>query len=149
VAQLMEGDFEVDLQEVIDCVKTAEVMSIFIPTLRKAVVIDTRSSEAEGPLVRIMPLVASPQERVRSLRRLRPGFPSVRDLTVIPWPRYVNSLVTLGIWDRIIKRFVDSGYQEAATACVAVLEELRRLEKEELAEVVRGQDYHTLWSSSD
>ena len=146
---MMEGDFEVALQEVIDSVENAEVMSLFFPTFGKAVVIDTRSTEDEGPLIRIMPMVASPQERIRSLRRLRPGFPRVHNLTVIPWPRYVNSLVTLGIWDRIIKRFVDSGHQEAATACVAVLEELRRLEKEELAEVVRGQDYHTLWSSSD
>ena len=144
----MKGDFEVDLQEVIDCVETAEVMSLFILTLGKAVVIDTRSSEAEDPLVRIMPLVASPRERIR-LQRLRPGFPRVRDLMVIPWPRYVNSLVTLGIWDRITERFVDSGYEEAAAACVSVLEELRLLEKQKLAEVVRGQNYHTLWSSTD
>jgi hypothetical protein len=145
----MEGDFEVALQEVIDSVENAEVMSLFFPTFGKAVVIDTRSTEDEGPLIRIMPMVASPQERIRSLRRLRPGFPRVQNLTVIPWPRYVNSLLTLGIWDRIVKRLVDSGHEEAATACASVLEELKRLEKRELAAVVLGEDYHTLWSASD
>jgi hypothetical protein len=122
---------------------------LFFPMLGKAVVIDTRSSETEGPLVQIMPLVASPQERIRILRRLRPRFPRIRDLTVIPWPRYVNSLVTLGIWDRITYRMAASGHEKASIACVTVLDQLRDLEQRELAEVVNGQNYHTLWSAVD
>ena len=130
-------------------IDNAEVMSVFFPALRKAVVIDTRSNDQEGPSVRIMPMVASPQERARALRRLRPNFPRLRNLTLIPWPRYVDSLVRLGVWDRIVDRFKRSGHDEAVRACRAVMVELRRLEKAGLAAVVRGENYQTLWSARE
>ena len=146
---MMDGSFELDLEEVIECVGNAEVMSLFFPTFGKSVVIDTRSTLEQGPMVRIVPIVASPQERLHSLRRLRPGFPRLRSLTVIPWPRYVNSLVTHGIWDRIVGRFVEAGQDNAVGECETVLSELRRLEKAELAAVVTGENYSTVWSSTD
>ena len=73
----MDGDFLLDTEEVIESVEKAEVMSLYLPALGKAVVIDTRSNDTQGPLVSITPMVASPQERLRSLRRLfAQGFPS-------------------------------------------------------------------------
>ena len=145
--RLMDSDYVLDLEEVIEKVENAEVMSLYFPTFGKALVVDTRFSEKEGPLVRIMRMVASPQERIRSIRRLRPGFPRPRSLTLIAWPRYVDSLVSLGIWDRVVQRLVQAGNDEAAALCEAVLGELRRLEKAGLAAVVLGEDYHTVWSS--
>ena len=143
----MDGDFVLDLEEVIDSVKSADVMSIFFPTIRRALVVDTRYTETKGPMIRLMPMVGSPQERLRSLRRLRPGFPRVRSLTVVPWPRYVDSLVTLGVWDIIVQRFAQSGFDEAMAACEEALNELRMAEKAELTAVVQGENYHTIWSS--
>jgi len=143
----MDEDLGDDLDELMSNIDGAEAMSIFFPTLRKAVVIDTRQSEDEGPLIRIMPMAASPQERMRSIRRLRPNFPRLRNLTLIPWFRYVDSLVKLGIWDRLIERFRDIGNEEAVASCGTVLEELRRLEQAELVAVVLGENYHTIWSA--
>ena len=143
----MDSDFVFDLDEIMNSINTAEVMSIFFPTFRKAVVIDTRSNSDTGPMIKIMPMVASPQERLRSIRRLRPGLPRVHNLTVVPWPRYVDSLVSLGLWDRIIQRFQDSGDSEAVKLCDEVLADLKRLEKEEMAAVIRGDNYQTIWSS--
>ena len=143
----MDEDFEFDLEEAIANIGTAEVLSLFLPSLRKAVVIDTRSNDEEGPMVLILPMAASPQERMRSIRRRRPKFPRLRSLTLIPWPRYVDSLVSLGVWAGVIKRFRDSGHEGAAATCEAVIVELRRLEKEELASVVKGENYHSIWSS--
>ena len=143
----MDGDLEQDLHEVMKKIDDAEVVSLFFPTLRKAVVIDTRSNEIDGPMIRIMPMVASPQERVRSITKLRSEFPRVKNLTLIPWPRYVDSLANLGLWDRVVKRLKDTGYEEAVSTCQEVLEELRRLEKVELASVVSGENFHTIWSA--
>ena len=143
----MDGDFVLDIEDVIESVERAEVMSLFFPTFGKAVVIDTRSTDTQGPMVRIMPMVASPQERLRSLRRLRPGFPRVRGLTVVPWPRYVDSLVTLGVWDRVVQRFAKAGQDGSVAECEGILSELRMLEKAELSAVVQGDNYHTLWSA--
>ena len=142
----MDEDFEYDLDEVLKNIDEAEVMSLFFPAFRKAVVIDTRTSETEGPMVRIMPMAASPQERLRSIRKLRPSFPRLQNLTLIPWPRYVNSLSTLGVWERIVRRFEDAGDAKTTGECELILEELSRLEKSELAAVVRGDNYHTIWS---
>ena len=145
----MDDDFALDIDEITKNIDAAEIMSVFFPTFRKAVVIDTRSISTEGPMIRLMPMAASPQERLRSIRRLRPGFPRVHSLTLIPWPRYVDSLVSLGIWDRIVKRFRDAGQAEAVETCDRLLSELKQLEKEEFAAVVRGENYHTIWSARD
>ena len=82
----MYDDFPFDIDEITANVDRAEVMSIFFPTFRKALVIDTRSNENDGPMVRVMPMAASPQERMRTIRRLRSGFPGLAHLTLGPWP---------------------------------------------------------------
>ena len=146
---MMDDDFIYDRDEVMKNIDSAEVISVFFPGFRKAMVVDTRHTDSEGPMIRIMPMAASPQERLRRMRRLRPGFPRVRRLTLIPWPRYVDSLVTLGVWDRIVQRLKNSDYKDgdADTEYDSVLEELRRLEKAELAAVVLGENCHTIWSA--
>lgn len=140
-------DFESDLDEIVRNVDSAEVISIFFPTLRRAVVIDTRTNEHDGAMVRLMPMVASPQERLRSLRRLRPSFPRVHNLALIPWLRYVESLVKLGVWPRVVSRLESAGQEAAAAECGEVLRELQAVEKAEMASVVRGENYHTIWSA--
>ena len=142
----MEGDFIPEIEEVLGHVESADVMSLFFPSFRKALVVDMRVSEDAGPFVGVLPMVGSPRERIQIIHRLRPGFPRLRDLTIIPWPRYVDSLVTLGVWDRIVTRYrgsnsVPDGHGELQ----GVLDELKRLEKEELTAAVRGGDYHTIW----
>ena len=144
---MMDDDMIDDLAEAMNSIEDAEAMSVFFPILRKAVVIDTRSNEKKGPMVMISPMAGSPQERLRGIRRLRPEFPRLRGLTLIPWPRDVESLVSMGVWDRIVKRFRDAGQPGAVAACEEGLLELRRLEKAEFVAAVRGDSYHTIWSS--
>ena len=143
----MEEGFDYDLDELLKKIETAEALSVFFPKLRKAVVVDIRFNDRVGPMIRILPMVASLQERLRTIRRLRPGFPRLRTMSQISWPRYVDSLVKEGIWDKIAERVKHSGYSEAIEACGSVLEELRRLERAELTAVVRGENYHTIWSA--
>ena len=99
--------------------------------------------------VRLMPMASSPQDRVRSIRRLRPGFPRLQNLTLIPWQRYVDSLVDLGVWEKIVSRIEASGDEHAIQACDAVLAELRRLEREETAAAISGDNYQTIWSAHE
>jgi len=143
----MDGDFVLDLDNVLESIETAEVFSLSFPTFNRSLVIDTRSNSVDGPLVGIELMVNSPQERIRSIRRMRSGFPRIDSLTVIPWLRYVDSLVSLGIWDRIVQRMVAAGHSDPFSTCNALLRELRRLEGDELAAVLRGDNYHTIWSA--
>lgn len=143
----MEGNFLFEIDEVLRNVQEAEVMSIFFPSFRKALIIDMRSNADDGPMVRLMPMANSPQDRVRSIRRLRPGFPRIQNLTLIPWQRYVESLVNLGVWEKIVSRIEASGDEKAIQACEDVLVELRRLEREEMVVAISGDNYQTIWSA--
>jgi hypothetical protein len=145
----MEGNFLFEMDEVFRNIQKAEVMSIFFPALQKALVVDTRFNSTDGPMVRVLPMAGSPQERLRSIRRLRPGFPRLQNLTLIPWQRYVDSLVTTGAWAEIEDRIKESGDTRAIEACDAALSELRHLELKELQAVIAGKGYQTIWSASE
>ena len=140
-------DFAVDLEELFDNIDNAEVVSVSFPSLDKSAVFDMRSNESEGPMLRLMPMVSSPRERMRIVRRLRPSFPRANGLTVIPWYGYVDTLVQSGIWDKLVDRLAQSGRPDAAAACDAMLKELRHFEKDEMAAAISGDNYHTIWPS--
>ncbi|MCY4528976.1 MAG: hypothetical protein OXD46_08140 [Chloroflexi bacterium] len=142
-------DFAVDLEELFNDIDNAEVVSISFPTFDKSAVFDMRSSESDGPMLRLMPMVSSPRERIRSVRRLRPGFPRPTGLTVIPWHGYVDTLVQNGIWDKLVERFSQSGPnpREALDTCGSALKELRHSEKTEMTAAILGDNYHTIWTS--
>lgn len=142
----MDGDFRMDLDDLVRHLDSAEVISIALPLLRKTILIDTRFTEEDAPLVKLVPMATSLEERARALRKLRPQFPKPDSMAVVPWPKYVESLIHLGIWQKVLERFVESGHKEAVQACGRVLEEVRRLEKEELFDVITGDNYHTLWA---
>ncbi len=142
----MEGNFLFDIKDVIENIGDAEVMSVFFPTLHRSLIIDTRFNSDSGPFIKLMPMARSPHDRMRSIRRLRPQFPRPSNLTLIPWQRYVDSLVESGVWDLILARIRQSGDHEALASCEAALNELRRLESDELVAAITGNNYHTLWS---
>ncbi len=143
----MEGNFLFDIDNVIENIGEAEVMSVFFPAFRRSLIVDTRFNSSAGPFVRLMPMVRSPQDRMRSIRRMRPEFPRPANLTLIPWDRFVDSLVASGVWDRIIDRVRESGDETALESCSRALTELRKIEHDELVNAITGKDYHTLWSS--
>ena len=142
----MDGDFRIDLDDLLKNVNAAEVISIYLPVLRKTILVDTRFTAEDPPMVRIVPMAGSLEERQRSLRRLRPQFPKPKSITVVPWPKYVDSLVQLGIWDKLLERFAFSGHKEAIQACNDVLKEARKLEKDELGAAISGENCHTVWA---
>ena len=143
----MESSFLFDMDDVFRSIVKAEAMSIFFPTLRKALVVDTRFSSTQGPFVRLLPMAGSPQERLRSIQRLRSGFTRLQNLTLIPWQRYVESLVTTGVWDKIEERINESGDISAIEACQTALLDLRRSERRQLQAVIAGEGYQTIWST--
>lgn len=144
----MDGEFRANIEEILRSIETAEVISFYFPRLRKTLLVDTRTTDDDPPMVRLVAMATSPEARFRSLRRLRPHLPKPQAITLIPWPRYVESLVTLGVWDRLLKRLSHAGHPEVIRACEAILDELRRREQEEAVEAIRGDYYRTLWARS-
>lgn len=141
----MDSEFCIDIAQILKSIDTAEVVSMYFPLLRRALLIDFRSNATEGPMVKVVPMVDSIEERFRSLRRLRPRFPRPESITVIPWPKYVRSLERIGIWDRIEQHFMNSEYPTALKACSDGFDELLQIEAAELVNAIRGETYQSVW----
>ena len=142
----MDGSRGMDFRAVEHHVETAETMSFFFPVLRRSLVIDLRPSPKDGPLIRVMPVARSVGGRLRVLKRLRPHMPRPRNLVTIPWPVYVETLVSAGIWDRLLARLAESGSLDALRAASEALAELRQIEQRELGALIRGEQYETIWA---
>lgn len=143
----MDFEYRIDLGEVTRGIDAADIVALYFPMLRKTLLIDARASELDGPLIKVVPMVTTPEERFKSLLKLRPRFAQPESITIIPWPKYVHSLVRLGVWDHIVRRFADLGAPEAVRQCDACFRELIELEGEELRRAVLGEDYVTVWSA--
>ena len=144
----MDSEFQIDLDEVLRNIDSAEVLSIYFPILRRSLLIDARSSESEGPLVRVVPMVNSIEERFRGLRRMRPRFPRPDTITIVPWPRPLVSFKRTGVLDRLLARFADEGHSAGVHDARHAYEELEALESQEIANAITGEGYQSLWERS-
>ena len=106
----------------------AEVMSIFFPRIGKALIIDARHDYENGPTMLLDGMVESPEERLRSIKRLRPQFEQLAQLTLAPWAGSTRSFIERGVLD-------------------ATFRELRRVEREVMRDLVAGdpRTTRTLW----
>jgi hypothetical protein len=69
---------------------------------------------------------------------------------VIPWPKYITSLVSLGVADALAKRLTATGSSEAMRELRRSIEQLARLERQEMVAVISGGgDYRTIWSANE
>lgn len=145
----MDSDFFMDMDEVKENLSSAEVVSLYFPLLGKVLLVDVRHSPHEGPMVRIVPMVSSIEERVRSIRRMRPRFGRPNHVTILPWPKYVDSLLRLGLWEIIANRLQADGYAESVAEGLRALQELRELEHSEVLAAVKGDNYESLWEQGE
>ena len=141
----MDNSYHIDYEAVLKTVRTIDVVAFRFVTVQERLLIDNRVSEVEGPMIKLVPRVTSAEERFKSLKMLRPRFKLPNKITAIWWPRYVNGLVESGVWDAITDRIAGTGWDQAAHDCETVLQELRRLERAEMADAIGGEGYRTLW----
>ena len=146
----MNADFPGEMNEVLQTIEMSEVITILFPIIRHSLVVDTRTSSEVGPMVRAMPQTKGLEERIRSVHRLRPQFPRPDHLVVIPWPKYITNLVSLGVADALAKRLTATGSSEAMRELRRSIEQLARLERQEMVAVISGGgDYRTIWSANE
>ena len=141
----MDNDFRIDLAEVARSIDSAEVVTLFFPLLRKTLLVDARFDVEDGPMVRVVPMVSGPEERVQMIRKMRPNFPKPERIAFIPWPKYASSIVRLGVYDVIKDRLEKSGRQKPIEDLRTSIRSLEQLEREELTAVLTGTGYRTIW----
>jgi hypothetical protein len=141
----MDNDYILNLDEILHTVETAEVVRIRFGLLDKRLLIDNRSSEFEGPMVKVVNRSGSSEESFRSLKRLRPRFPLPEKMTAIMWPKYVSTLQSTGVWNAIVARVAATGHADSTRQCDEVLGELLKLEKQEIRNAISGEGFQTVW----
>ena len=143
---MMENEYAVDISDIKEVVKNAEVMLFRFAIFDKRLLFDARTKEEVGPMVRVVNKAGSASERFRHLKRLRPQFPLPKNIVSIAWPKYVSSLESSGVWETVLERYQSAGFAEKADDCQRVLEELMAAEHKEIASAINGEGYETLWS---
>ena len=144
----MDSDFRIDVSEVTRSIDFGEVIALYFPLWRKTLLMDARSNNVDGPMIKVVPMVSSAEERFRELVRMRPRFSKPESIVLIPWPKYVGSLVQQGVWDHIVRRFLEIGPPEIVRRCEECLQELHRAERVEIRRAITGEDYESLWDIS-
>jgi hypothetical protein len=143
------NNFQDNIEEIKNTLLEADVVSLFFPYFGKTVLIDTRSNETDGPALILTEMVRSPRERIRSMEQLRPGFNDPEKMVLIPWVRYLETLIDSGIWSVIIKKLEEASFIDPRVAADEILEKLRNLEHSKLADAVNGPSYKTIWSKPE
>jgi hypothetical protein len=141
----MDNNYDLDVGEILRTVESAEVLTFRFVVIGQGLLIDTRFSAVDGPLLKLVPAVKSPEERFRSLKEIRPRFRLPEKICAIWWPKHINSLATYGVWQAIAKRVIDSGFPGAAQQCEGVFGELLAQEEQEVKSAILGKGYQALW----
>ncbi|MDE3096916.1 MAG: hypothetical protein KGK07_13090 [Chloroflexota bacterium] len=144
----MDTEYDLDYDAILDTVRTADVLAFRFVTVPERLLIDNRFSEADPPMVKLVPRAASARERFKSLKVLRPRFRLPDTITAVFWPRSVDALVQRGVWAAIVQRIVDSGFPAAAQECGALLDALRQMERREVHRAIAGEGYQSLWPAA-
>ena len=120
---LLDSDYRIDVSEVIRNIDGAEVIALYFPLLRKTLLMDLRTNEIDGAMIRVVPMANTPEERFQSLVKMRPRFRKPDSIVIIPWPKYVASIVDLGIWDHVVRRYAETGSPSTVRECERCLRE--------------------------
>src|SRR5688500_2165586 len=143
-------DSEQFLNQVISGISESEVISIFFPLLRRALVVDTRHEDETLPMVRVMPQAKSMDERIASIEEMRPGLGKIQSILGIPWMRSVRGLRDHGVKSSLVQRLIDAGVSpgQAARQIDGAITHLWRIERLGFERMIRGEGYSTIWSSN-
>jgi hypothetical protein len=144
-AAMMDNDYGIDLAEVMRVIRSADVLMLRFVIVPQRLLLDSRSNDVDGPLLKVVPRVSGARERFRELRRLRPRFPLPDRITAVHWPHRIDSLKSSGVWDAVIERLGASGFPGAEQQADAIYTELTQLERAEVQNAIKGEGYHTYW----
>ena len=142
----MDNDLGIDLDAIFSVIEDSEVFIIRFNLIEKRLLVDSRTTNNELPIIKLVPRVKSAEERYLFLQRERPNMKLPEQITVFEWPRKIELMRELGVWSKISDRMVSLGGDILQDHCDKALQEAIRLEKADLLLAIMGGDgYETLW----
>lgn len=140
---------ETFMNQMFAAIAEADVISIFFPLLRRALVVDVRHDELAAPMIRVMSQVNSMEERIMSIEGERPGLGKIRSILGVPWLKSVRGLDEGGVIDSLVQRLAEAGMppETARTHLRKAVNSLWGIERLAFVSLIRGEGYKTLWNS--
>lgn len=135
--------------KMLDALQTAEVMSVFFVRVGRSLILDMRREGETGPAAMLDDIVSTPQARLQSFRRLRPGLPLPERLTLAPWTSAIRDFRERGMLDAMLERCRREGGDELSDVAARAFRQLEILEQKYLRDLVRGVGMQTIWQRSD
>ena len=142
----MDSGYGNSVDGVFKFIENAEVLAVFFPKFGQSIVVDIRPKEGEPPLVRVVPMARSIADRLRTIKRMRPALPRPQDIVAVPWVGYVDAMKTSGLWGKVLGRIEQAGFPASLEDAENAFNELVRMERRELAQLIMGDQYETLWA---
>jgi hypothetical protein len=144
----MSTDWGIDLTEVRRVIDAAEVLVIRLSVTDRRLLVDARTNDEYGPMVKVVPRASSAEERFRSLKMMRPRFRVPERIMTFQWPRHARALAESGVWEHLARRLCSLGWSDTAGQCDEAYGELLREERlVEVAAIKGGEGFHTKWSA--
>ena len=146
----VKPDFGIDLDEVRRVIDAADVLVIRFSITNRRLLVDARTSADEGPMIKVVPPVASGEERFRSLKVLRPRFRVPDRIMTFHWPRHCHAMAGSGVCEHLARKLVALGWSDTAGQCDAAFAEI--VEEERLVEIaaIRGAEgFQTMWQADN
>ena len=140
-----ENGLLVDLAEVEKVVDLSDVFTIVFRTFPERLLVDSRVSAQEGPLVAVVEPVATVEERYHWLGRKRPSFGPPERFMFFLWPHSIAFLEQCGVVARIRCRCEATGRPEALSMFDRALADLREKERRATLAAIAGENYRTVW----
>jgi hypothetical protein len=136
----------VDLEELRKVVENADVFAIGFRTFPQRLIVDARSSESEGTMVRVVEPVATVEERFFWLGKERPSFGVPERFTFFIWPHSVRYFEESGLGQMIRERVYTQDLEGSVGKQVAEsIYTLFQLERQSEIDAITGRNYQTLW----
>ncbi len=129
--------------------RTADVLSIFFVRVGQSMIIDTRDNGSIGPAIMLDQIVASPRDRLESMRTLRPGMPLPERMTLAPWTAAVRDFESSGVLESLLERCRFVGGEQLSDDALKAYQRLVKIERRFLRDLVRGVGMKTIWSRSN
>jgi hypothetical protein len=142
----MGVDYGIDLDEVRRVIDAADVLVVRFSITDQRLLVDARTNDECGPLVRVVPRANSAEERFRTLKAMRPRFRVPERILTFQWPRHAAAMAESGVWEHLVRRLVLLGWDDTAAQCEQAFSELVDAERDVEVAAVRGDEgFQTLW----
>ena len=141
----MDSPQNIDVDGLRASIRSVEHLLLRFTPVAERLLLDFRTREGVGPGVALLPPVDSFAERIRTIERVRPGFPRPKRIHVVTWPLRVASLERLGVLETVRGRLADMDAFDVIASVNETYERLLQIEREETKRAIEGEGYHTIW----